>query len=326
MSTRRDFLKLSLGAAATALPVFGTFLGPFTASRALAASGSRTLRIGNQKGALSILKGRGTLETRLAPLGVSVTWTEFNAGPVQLEALNVGSIDFGDVGDAPPIFAQAAGAPLAYVAATLPRSQSEAVLVPRDSTLRTVADLKGKRVAFNKGSNVHYFLVQLLRKHGLDYRDVRPVFLAPADARAAFENGSIDAWVIWDPFYAAAQATLGARVLADASGVVGNRGYYFSSLDYAKRNPDVIRVLIDEIAKADEWGKNHRSEYAGELAKLWGLPAPIVEQAVARTQFGTVPITKAILGEQQKIADTFLELGLVPKRIDVYEAAAPGVA
>lgn len=319
MSTRRDFLKLSLGAAAAALPALRV-------SGALAAPAPRVLRIGNQKGALSLLKGRGSLEKRLAPLGVGVTWTEFNAGPVQLEALNVGSIDFGDVGDAPPIFAQAAGAPLAYVAATLPRPQSEAVIVPRNSALRDVADLKGKRVAFNKGSNVHFFLVQLLRKHGLDYGDIRPVFLAPADARAAFENGSIDAWVIWDPFFAAAQATLGARVLADASGVDGNRGFYFSSQNYVRQNPDVIRIVIDEIVKTDAWGKAHRADYAAELAKLWGLPAPIVQRAVDRNEFGTVTVTRPILGEQQKIADTFLELGLVPKRVDVLQAAAPGLA
>ncbi len=319
MSTRRDFLKLSLGAAAAALPALRV-------SGALAAPAPRVLRIGNQKGALSLLKGRGSLEKRLAPLGVGVTWTEFNAGPVQLEALNVGSIDFGDVGDAPPIFAQAAGAPLAYVAATLPRPQSEAVIVPRNSALRDVADLKGKRVAFNKGSNVHFFLVQLLRKHGLDYGDIHPVFLAPADARAAFENGSIDAWVIWDPFFAAAQATLGARVLADASGVDGNRGFYFSSQNYVRQNPDVIRIVIDEIVKTDAWGKAHRADYAAELAKLWGLPAPIVQRAVDRNEFGTVMVTKPILGEQQKIADTFLELGLVPKRVDVLQAAAPGLA
>lgn len=316
MSTRRTFLKLSLGAAAVVLP----------GVRASASTPARELRIGNQKGYLSLLKGRGTLEQRLAPLGVGVRWTEFAAGPVQLEALNVGSIDFGDVGEAPPIFAQAAGAPLAYVAATVPRPQSEAVLVPRQSPIRTVADLKGKRVALNKGSNVHYFLVELLRKHGLSYTDVHLVFLAPADARAAFENASVDAWAIWDPFYAAAEGALGARALADASGVVGNRAYYFSSLDYARNNPDVIRILIDELRKIDDWGQQNRPALAGELAALWGLPAPVVNTAIDRTQFGTVPITHAILGEQQKIADTFFELGLLPKRVNVQEAAAPGIA
>ena len=131
---------------------------------AQAPGAARVLRVGHQKGWLSILKGRGTLEKRLAPLGVKVTWTDFNAGPVQLEALNVGSIDFGDVGEAPPIFAQAAGAPLVYAGSSVPRPAVEAVVVPKDSAIRTVADLKGKRVAYNKGSNVHYFLVKLLEK------------------------------------------------------------------------------------------------------------------------------------------------------------------
>ncbi|WP_028224195.1 aliphatic sulfonate ABC transporter substrate-binding protein [Paraburkholderia ferrariae] len=316
MKTRRNFLKISLGALASTLAGTGAF----------AAAPERALRIGNQKGYLSLLKGRGTLEQRLAPLGVKVSWTEFTAGPVQLEALNVGSIDFGDVGEAPPIFAQAAGAPLAYVAATVQRPQSEAVLVPRQSSVHKVEDLKGKRIALNKGSNVHYFLVELLRQHGLRYTDVNLMFLSPADARAAFENASVDAWAIWDPFYAAAEGALGARKLADATGVVGNRAYYFSSLDYARKNPDVIRILIEELGKIDVWGSQNRAALSAELAALWGLPANVVSTAIDRTQFGTGPITHAILGEQQKIADTFFDLGLLPKRVNVLEASVPGIA
>lgn len=311
--------RLLQGGAALALPAV-------LAAPTFAQGAARTLRIGHQKGYLSLLKGRGTLEQRLAPLRVSVKWTEFTAGPVQLEALNVGSIDFGDVGEAPPIFAQAADAPLAYVAATVPRPQSEAVLVPKGSAIRSVADLKGRKVAFNKGSNVHYFLVKLLQKHGLQYADVNAVFLPPADARAAFEKGSIDAWVIWDPFLAAAEKSLDARVLADATGVVGNRAYYFSSLDYAAKNADVIKVLIEELDKVDQWGKDHRSELSGELAQIWGLPRPVVDLSIGRSQFGTGAITKAILGEQQQIADTFFDLKLIPKRINLLEAAAPGLA
>ena len=308
-STRRRLIQ---GAAAVvALPARGAW----------AQAPARTLRIGNQKGNLSLLKGRGTLEKRLAPLGVAVKWTEFTAGPVQLEALNVGSIDFGDVGEAPPIFAQAAGAPLAYVAATLPRPQSEAVIVPKGSAIQSVRDLKGRKVALNKGSNVHYFLVKLPEKHGLAYGDVSVVFLPPADARAAFEKGSIDAWVIWDPFLAAAQKTLDARLVADATGVVGNRGFYFSSLDYAGKNADVIRILIEELDKVDQWAQANKGAFAAELAALWGLPQPVVELSVSRTPFGTGPITKAILGEQQQIADTFLALGLIPKKINLLEAA-----
>jgi len=293
---------------------------------ALAQAPARQLRVGHQKGPLSILKGRGTLEKRLAPLGVTVKWTEFTAGPVQLEALNVGSIDFGDVGEAPPIFAQAAGAPLAYVAATVTRPQSEAVLVPKGSAIKTVAELKGKKIALNKGSNVHYFIVKLFEKHGLSYSDLNLVYLPPADARAAFEKGSVDAWVIWDPFLAAAEKALEARVLADATGVVGNRAYYFSSLDYVAKNADVLAIAIEELNKIDVWGAANKSEYAGELAKLWGLPKPVADLSVGRVGFGTGPITKAILAEQQKIADTFFELKLIPKKINVLEAAGAGIA
>lgn len=304
--------RLVQGAAsAVALPAFGAF----------AQTPGRELRIGHQKGFLSLLKGRGTLEKRLAPLGVSIKWTEFAAGPVQLEALNVGSIDFGDVGEAPPIFAQAAGAPLAYVAATVPRPRNESVLLPKGSTINTVADLKGKKIALNKGSNVHYFLVKLLEKNGLKYSDVNVVFLPPADARAAFEKGSIDAWVIWDPFAAAAEKTLDARVLADATGVVGNRAYYFSSLNYADKNNDVLRIAIEEINKIDIWGKVNRELLAAELAPLFGIPKNVLELYTSRTEYGTGPVTPEILAEQQKIADTFFDLKLIPKRIQVRDVA-----
>ncbi|MDQ0080446.1 sulfonate transport system substrate-binding protein [Variovorax sp. YR752] len=303
-------------AAAIALPSFA----------ALAQAPARQLRIGNQKGPLSVLKGRGTLEKRLAPLGVTVKWTEFTAGPVQLEALNVGSIDFGDVGEAPPIFAQAAGAPLAYVAATVPRPRAEAVIVPKGSAIKTVADLKGKKIALNKGSNVHYLIVKLAEKHGLPYTDLNLVYLPPADARAAFEKGSVDAWVIWDPFLAAAEKSLEARVLADATGVVGNRGYYFSSLDYVAKNADVLAIAVEEINKIDVWGAANKGDYAAELATLWGLPKPVADLSVGRVDYGTTPITKAILAEQQQIADTFFALKLIPKKINLLEAAGAGIA
>jgi sulfonate transport system substrate-binding protein len=303
-------------AAAIVLPSFA----------ALAQPPARTLRIGNQKGNLSLLKGRGTLEKRLAPLNVSVKWTEFTAGPVQLEALNVGSIDFGDVGEAPPIFAQAAGAPLAYVAATVPRPASEAVLVPKGSALRTVADLKGKKIALNKGSNVHYFIVKLAEKHGLAYTDLNLAYLPPADARAAFEKGSVDAWVIWDPFLAAAEKTLDARVLADATGVVGNRAFYFSSLDYVAKNQDVLSLVTEEINSIDKWAEANKDAFSSELAALLGLPKPVLDLSVGRGRYGTGPITKAILAEQQQIADTFFALKLIPKKINVLEAAAASIA
>lgn len=310
---RRRFIAASAGLAAAA-----SLGSPLVAAQTTA---TRTLRVGHQKGWLSILKGRGTLEKRLAPLGVNVTWTEFNAGPVQLEALNVGSIDFGDVGEAPPIFAQAAGAPLVYAGATVPRPKLEAIIVPKDSPIRSVADLKGKKIGYNKGSNVQYFLVKLLEKHGLSYNDVQSVFLPPPDARAAFQKGALDAWIIWDPFLAAAQHTLDARLLVDATGVVNNRGYYFTSREFATRNVDVLKIAIAEINAIDTWASNHKKEAAAELSKVLGLDTAITERYLNRAAFGTAPVNSAILAEQQAIADAFYALKLIPKKLNLLHAA-----
>jgi sulfonate transport system substrate-binding protein len=181
---------------------------------------SKTFRIAFQKGAgnLIFLKERGILERKLVPLGWSVTWTEFQAGPQLLESLNVGATDFGLVGEAPPIFAQAAGANIVYAGFEPASPKNEAIIVPKDGPIRTVTDLKGKRVALNKGSNVNYLIVRALEANGLTYGDIVPAYLAPADARAAFERGAVDAWVIWDPYYAAAELSLGARAVADGDG------------------------------------------------------------------------------------------------------------
>lgn len=315
MSNTRHFSRrqvLAAGLAAATLT---------TGSLALAQKAPRTLRIGYQKGWLSILKSRGTLEKELAPLGVNVTWTEFNAGPVQLEALNVGSIDFGDVGEAPPIFAQAAGAPLVYAGATVPRPQLEAILVPKGSAIKTVADLKGKKVAYNKGSNVQFFLAKLLEKQGLKYTDVQHVHLPPPDARAAFQKGAVDAWIIWDPFLAAAQKTLDAQILVDAKGVVNNRGYYFSSRDFASKNTDVLKIAIRQINAIDTWAAKNKPVASKELAQVLGLDVGITDLYLSRADYGTAPVTSAILAEQQAIADTFFDLKLIPKKLNLRHAA-----
>ena len=279
------------------------------------------LRIGYQKyGTLTILKARGDLEKRLAPQGVDVKWTEFPAGPQLLEGLNVGSIDFGTVGEAPPIFAQAAGADLVYVANQPPAPAGEAIVVAKDSPIRSVAELKGRKVALNKGSNVHYLLVKALEKAGVKYSEIQTVFLAPADARAAFERGSVDAWVIWDPFLAAAEKQLGARVLADGKGLVSNHQFYLASRPYADKQPQVIRAIVEELARLDRWAEGNSREVAAFLAPQIGLDVGVAEVAASRFAYGIVPITPTVAAQQQKIADAFFELKLIPKAIRISDA------
>lgn len=287
------------------------------------AQGKGELRIGYQKSAsLFVLqKAQGTLEKRLAQQSVSVKWVEFPAGPQLLEGLNVGSVDVGFVGEAPPIFAQAAGAKFVYIGNDPAAPEAEALVVPKNSTLKTVAQLKGKKVALNKGSNVHYLLVKLLEKHGLKYGDIQPVFLPPADARAAFERGAVDAWAIWDPFLAAAEKQTGARILADGKGVVNNYAYYLAERSYVEKRPEVIEALFADIVAQGRWLKANLKQAAAIIAPLQGLDADVVELNLRRYQYGVTPLTDAVLAEQQKLADVFFELKLIPKAIAVRDAA-----
>jgi sulfonate transport system substrate-binding protein len=278
----------------------------------------KTVRIGYQKyGKLVLLKGKGSLEEKLRPFGYKVSWTEFPSGPPLLEALNVGAIDFGVAGETPPIFAQAAGAPLVYLAYDPPAPQGEAILVPKDSALKSVADLKGKKVALNKGSNVHYLLVKALEKAGLKYTDIQPVFLAPSDALAAFTRGSVDAWVIWDPYEAAAEASTGARILADGTGIVSNYQFYFTSKNFLTHDAKAVDVVLEALNEADDWTKNNIEAVAEQLSPSVGLPAPVLAASLKRESYGILPISDDVIASQQRIADTFFGLGLLPKTITV---------
>jgi sulfonate transport system substrate-binding protein len=285
------------------------------------AQAGKVLRIGYQKyGTLTLLKGRGTLEKRLAPQGVTVQWTEFPAGPQLLEGLNVGSIDFGTVGEAPPIFAQAAGAALVYVGNEPPSPHSEAIIVPKDSRLTSVAQLNGSRGALKQGSNGHYLLLRAREQAGVAYKDIQPIYLPPADARAAFERGAVDAWVIWDPFFAAAQKQLGARVLVDGKGLVANHQFYLAAREWARGNPALQQILLEEIAKVDDWGRDNAREVSAILSAQTGLDPAVVELAASRYSYGVKPVSAEVLREQQKIADAFAGLKLIPKPIAIKDA------
>lgn len=313
MPTRRSFATIVFAFATATLALTSTILGSSSAS-----AQEKTVRIGFQKyGKLVLLKGRGTLEEKLKPLGYKVSWTEFPSGPPLLEALNVGAIDFGVAGETPPIFAQAAGAPLVYLAYDPPAPQGEAILIPKDSKLTSVAELKGKKVAINKGSNVHYLLVQALEKAGLKYTDIQTVFLSPSDALAAFTRGSVDAWVIWDPYEAAAEASTGARILADGTDLVANHQFYFSSKAFLATDSKAADVVLEALNEADEWAKNNIETVAEQLSPSVGLPASVLAVSLKRESYGLKPISDDVIASQQRIADTFHGLGLLPKAIKV---------
>ena len=292
---------------------------PNATSAANTQTKASVVRFGYQKSAI-LIKAKGVLEKRLQPEGVSVEWIEFPAGPQLLEAMNVGSIDFGHTGESPPIFAQAAGASLTYIAGIAASPAGSAVLVPQNSPIKTATDLKGKKVAFQKGSSAHYMLLQLLDKTGLKYSDIQPLYLPPADARAAFVKGSLDAWVIWDPFYAAAEKAANARVLVDGKEINKQGGYYLASRKFANENQATLKAMLEEIQKLEEWSDKNRDAVAETLSPVLGIDLETMKKATNRKTFGVVPINEELIGLQQKVADTFYGLKLIPKKIDVREA------
>jgi len=298
---------------------------------ALPASQAQTapteLRIGFQKGSfnLVLLKSLGLLDKQLP--GTPVKWVEFPAGPQLLEALAVGSVDFGGVGDSPPVFAQAAGKDLFYVGAEPAKPRSSALLVKPDAPIRTLADLKGKRIAAQKGSSAHYLLVQAVRRAGLQWSDITPVYLPPADARAAFEKGAVDAWVIWDPYYAAAEIAGGVRVLATSQGLTNNNTFYLASRALTQREPQ-LQALFAALTATDAYVQTHKKESAQLFADFSGLGLATVHRVLERRNPSPVgPLTPALLAEQQQVADAFAQLGLIPRPIRVADIAwQPGAA
>jgi sulfonate transport system substrate-binding protein len=293
---------------------------PLTSPLSAFAADPGKLRIGVQKSStlMILLRSRGTLEKALAPQNITVSWHEFTSGLPLLESLNIGSLDLSaDVADAVPPFALAAGAQLTYYAIETPSPTAQAIVVKKDSPITSVAQLKGQKVAFAKGAGAHYLLVEALAANGLSIKDIQPAYLTPADARAAFENGSVAAWVIWDPFLAAVQRQSDARILVDGKGLSSYRRFYLAGTPYAKANPQVLATVFTELQRAGQWVKKNPADAAAWHAPLIGLDAPTVEAANQRRSYDVRPVDAPALEEQQKIADSFTQQGILPRKVAV---------
>ncbi|RBP09848.1 sulfonate transport system substrate-binding protein [Roseiarcus fermentans] len=309
---RRAFLSFSAALAA---------FGPRLAS----AEPIKELRIGYQKtGQLLVVKARKLVEQRFEPEGVSVRWIEFPSGPPLLEALNAGSIDYGYTGDAPPIFAQAAHAAIRYVGAIPARGYGQAILVQKDSPLHSLADLKGKKVAVAKGSSAHNLLVTALESAKIPWSDITPVYLAPADAASAFARGSVDAWSIWDPFFAIAELKQNARPLPIDPAATLQNSFFLANRAVLAAHPDVIAGVNADVAAATAWAAAHRDDVAELFAEASGVDLAAQQRAVARAEFTFSGVTDRVVAEQQAVADRFQRLGLIPAPIVVRDIVWDG--
>lgn len=293
-----------------------------TDKSAVASSNIKTkvLRMGYQS-AGDIVKVKGVLEKRLTPLGISVEWSKFAAGPQLLEAMNVGSVDFGFVGETPPIFAQASGVPFVYVASSKPGTgEATAVVVDNDSPIKTVADLKGKGLAFQRATAQQYFVVKVLEEAGLKLSDVKHINLTPLETRAAFERKSIEAAVINDPHLALFQKTGRVRILRDGKNITTQGGYWLGSRMFVKDNPELVKAILEEINNIGKWAESNPRKVAELISPEAKIDVPTLELVSKRRLYTLRPLSEEVLSGQQKIADLFYEQKFITKKINVRDA------
>ncbi|MCM3715842.1 aliphatic sulfonate ABC transporter substrate-binding protein [Alkalihalobacillus oceani] len=280
-------------------------------------------KVGFQKGDnLTILKASGELEKALEPRGIEVEWVEFSVGPPLLEALNVGEIHFGYTGTSPPVFAQSGDGPdVAYVGYAPSSQEGYGIITQHDSPLSSLKELKGKKVAAARGSAGHYFLIKALESVGLTLDDIEATYLAYSEGRTAFERKDIDAWVVPDPRFADAEITIQAKPLATRSDVPAQYNFYLAYRPFANEHSDILRIAIDELAKAEDRAQADLQATAELLFQDTGVAVNIWERSLSRQAWGSAyPLTEEVIQAQQEVADTFYQTGEVPREIDVTEA------
>ncbi len=275
-----------------------------------------TLSIGDQAGAGS--KALLTAAGLISKLPFKVTWSDFTSGPPMLQAMGAGSVDVGVVGNSPPVFAAAGGSKIAIVGALKSGPHEEALLVPKGSGIRTIAQLRGKRIAVTQGSAADYHLLTVLKKAGLSVHDVTLDYLQPAEAFAALSSGNVDAWDIWSPFAEQAQAQDGARVVVDSAGFGSPYGFEVAShaalADPAKAA--AIGEFLKLLDQAYRWAGSHSADWGAVWAKASGLPASIMVAAARDSASVPVPVTPAIVGSEQQVSDAFTASGLIPGHVN----------
>ncbi len=272
------------------------------------------LRAGDQKGGIRAqLEAAGELKN----LPYDIKWSEFPAAAPLLESLNAGAIDVGYAGDAPLIFALAAGAPLKAIGVNKSDPYGTAVIANADSPLSGAASLKGKRIATGRGSIGHYVALAALESAGLKASDVSFRFLSPVDAKAALQGKSVDAWATWEPYTALAERSDHAKVVVNGRGLSAGLSYLIVHEDALDKKQAALQDFLTRLARAQRWSNDHVDEYAATLAELIGIPKDAARLSWDRRQARWIPIDDTVIKTQQHTADVYAEAGIIAHRIDV---------
>lgn len=276
-----------------------------------------TLKVGDQQ-----LQTRGILEAsgQLKDVPYKIEWFNFPAAQPLGEALNAGAIDVGGLGDAPLIFAYAAGAKVRAVAATRATPIDLAIIVPGSSPIKTVADLKGKRIATTRGSIGHYLAIATLERAGIKLSDVSLRFMQPADAKAALASGNVDAWSTWDPYVALAEQRDHDRAVANGVNLSSGLSFQAATQTSIREKHAEIGDFLRRVAAGQRWALSHPDEVAAMQSKVTGLPPEVLKIVYQRAQLHPVAIDDNLIAEQQRTADLYHRADVIKTRLDVSQS------
>lgn len=285
-----------------------------------AASDLETVTIGYQKAdPVDIARQHGELIKKMKAKGYQVVFKEFSDGAALMTALKSGAIDYARVGDTPPVTAKAAGTDIALIAAGATKEYGSGILVGKNSQITNLKQLKGKTIAYQKGTAAQYLIIQALKKAGLSTNDVKLVNMDQSSASVAFAKGSVDAWVTWDPYTATAQVNQGAKLLTNGTGLAKNRDFLISTQNYAKTHTALSKLLTTYINDDMTWANNHHTQLIAMLSKTLKLSDAVIQKMVERRTYAMalVKADSSIVDEENQIANTFYQEGVVTEKVDM---------
>lgn len=292
-----------------------------------AASDLETVTIGYQKAdPVDIARQHGELIKKMKAKGYQVVFKEFSDGAALMTALKSGAIDYARVGDTPPVTAKAAGTDIALIAAGATKEYGSGILVGKNSQITNLKQLKGKTIAYQKGTAAQYLIIQALKKAGLSTNDVKLVNMDQSSASVAFAKGSVDAWVTWDPYTATAQVNQGAKLLTNGTGLAKNRDFLFSTQNYAKTHTALSKLLTTYINDDMTWANNHHTQLIAMLSKTLKLSDAVIQKMVERRTYAMalVKADSSIVDEENQIANTFYQEGVVTEKVDMKTTLVSG--
>lgn len=292
-----------------------------------AASDLETVTIGYQKAdPVDIARQHGELIKKMKAKGYQVVFKEFSDGAALMTALKSGAIDYARVGDTPPVTAKAAGTDIALIAAGATKEYGSGILVGKNSQITNLKQLKGKTIAYQKGTAAQYLIIQALKKAGLSTNDVKLVNMDQSSASVAFAKGSVDAWVTWDPYTATAQVNQGAKLLTNGTGLAKNRDFLISTQNYAKTYTALSKLLTTYINDDMTWANNHHTQLIAMLSKTLKLSDAVIQKMVERRTYAMalVKADSSIVDEENQIANTFYQEGVVTEKVDMKTTLVSG--